>query len=82
MWAGRRGSGCSEGVIKPKSALLYGNGSTEVSLITVHAHLQMSLGSDRLESRPRIIECSRLVYVRVCVCDHSVALRYPEGFCK
>lgn len=40
----------------------------------------MSSGSDRLESGPRIIECSRLPHVCVCVCDHSVALRYPEGF--
>lgn len=33
----------------------------------------MSSGSDRLESRLGIITCSGLV------CDHSVALRYPQG---
>lgn len=47
---------------------------TNISLITVHAHLQMSLGSDRLESGLRVIACSRLL------CDQSVALRYPQGF--
>lgn len=36
---------------------------TEISLITVHAHLQIRLGSDRLESRLNIITCSGLVCV-------------------
>ena len=53
---------------------VFSHNGTEVSLITVHAHLQMSLGSDRLESWLRIITCSGLV-----VCDQSMALRYPEG---
>lgn len=58
----------------PLSPPFFSHNSTEVSLITVHAHLQMSLGSDRLESWLRIITCSGLV-----VCDQSMALRYPEG---
>lgn len=46
---------------------LFCNG-TQVSLITVYAHLQISLGSDRLESRLRIIMCGLVCVIRVWHC--------------
>lgn len=53
--------------------LFFFSSGTKNSLITVHAQLQMRLGSDRLENRLSIITCSGLV------CDQSVALHYPDG---
>ena len=67
---------CMEGTDRsppPHTHTFFCNG-IEVSLITVHARLQMSLGSDRLESRPKIITCSGLVRDQ-----SSMALRYLEG---